>query len=105
MISVNDAEFQSVVLDEEKLVLVDFWAPWCGPCKMIAPVLDELSKEYGDKIKIVKCNVDDNKGTPAKYGVRCIPALMIFVKGEMVGSKIGAMSKTQLIEFIDTYLT
>ncbi len=72
---------------------------------MIAPVLDELSKEYGEKIKIVKCNVDDNKETPSKYGVRGIPALMIFVKGEMVGSKIGAMSKTQLVEFIDTYLT
>ncbi|MAH61757.1 MAG: thioredoxin [Legionellales bacterium] len=105
MISVNDSEFKSVVLDDDKLVLVDFWAPWCGPCKMIAPILEEVAKDFGDKLKIVKCNVDENKESPAKFGVRGIPALMIFNQGELVGSKIGAMSKAQLVEFIETYLT
>lgn len=104
MISINDSEFKSTVIDASEFVLVDFWAPWCGPCKMIAPILDEIDKEYGDKLKIVKINVDENKETPTQFGVKGIPALMLFSKGEMVGTKIGAMSKTQLIEFVESYI-
>jgi len=99
---VSDASFEDDVLKSEAPVLVDFWAAWCGPCKMIAPVLDELAGEYGDKIKICKMDVDANKDTPAKFNIRGIPTLMIFKGGNAEGTKVGALSKTQLKEFIDS---
>lgn len=99
---VSDASFEEDVLKSDTPVLVDFWAAWCGPCKMIAPVLDELASEYGDKVKICKMDVDANKETPAKFNIRGIPTLMIFKGGNAEGTKVGALSKTQLKEFIDS---
>lgn len=104
LIEVNDANFETEVLKSPQPVLVDFWAPWCGPCKMITPVLEELSKEYGGKLKIVKLNVDDNHETAATYGIRSIPSLMLFNEGQMVTSKVGALSKSQLSAFLDSHL-
>lgn len=104
IVHVSDASFETDVLQAENPVLVDFWAAWCGPCKMIAPVLDELASEYGDKIKICKMDVDANKETPAKFNIRGIPTLMIFKKGNAEGTKVGALSKAQLKEFIDSAL-
>lgn len=101
MVHTSDASFEQDVLKADGPVLVDFWAAWCGPCKMIAPVLDELSQEYGDKIKICKMDVDANKETPAKFNIRGIPTLMIFKDGNAESTKVGALSKTQLKEFID----
>ncbi|WP_188152273.1 thioredoxin TrxA [Teredinibacter waterburyi] len=100
----SDASFEQDVLSADGPVLVDFWAAWCGPCKMIAPVLDELSKEYGDKIKICKMDVDANKETPSKFNIRGIPTLMIFKGGNAEGTKVGALSKAQLKEFIESNL-
>ncbi len=97
----TDVDFDADVLQSDAPVLVDFWAEWCGPCKMIAPILDEVAKEYDGKVKIVKLNVDDNAETPAKYGVRGIPSLMLFKGGNLVGTKVGALTKTQLMAFID----
>ena len=99
---VSDASFEDDVLTSDGPVLVDFWAEWCGPCKMIAPVLDELSQEYADDLKICKMDVDGNKETPAKYGIRGIPTLMIFKGGAMEAQTVGALSKPDLIEFIKT---
>lgn len=104
IVHVTDSSFEADVLNAEGPVLVDFWAEWCGPCKMIAPVLDELSGDYGDKIKICKMDVDANKETPAKFNIRGIPTLMIFKGGSMESMKVGALSKTQLVEFIDSSL-
>ncbi len=101
---VSDASFDEDVLSAEGPVLVDFWAAWCGPCKMIAPVLDELSKEYSGKIKICKIDVDANKEIPAKFNIRGIPTLMIFKDGNAEGTKVGALSKPQLKEFIEASL-
>ena len=101
---VSDASFEEDVLKSDAPVLVDFWAAWCGPCKMIAPVLDELATEYGDKVKICKMDVDANKETPGKFNIRGIPTLMIFKGGNAEGTKVGALSKTQLKEFIDSAL-
>ena len=104
IVHVTDASFEAEVLNATGPVLVDFWAEWCGPCKMIAPVLDELSAEYGDKIKICKVDVDSNPGTPAKFSVRGIPTLIIFKGGSAEATKVGALSKAQLVEFIDAAL-
>ncbi|GAA4893101.1 thioredoxin TrxA [Ferrimonas pelagia] len=104
IITLSDDSFETDVLKADQPVLVDFWAEWCGPCKMIAPVLDELATEYEGKITIGKMNVDQNSGTPAQYGIRGIPTLLLFKNGELAGSKVGAASKTQLKEFIDTHL-
>lgn len=104
IVHVTDSSFEADVLQAEGPVLVDFWAEWCGPCKMIAPVLDELANDYGDKIKICKMDVDGNKETPAKFNIRGIPTLMIFKGGNMDAMKVGALSKTQLVEFIDSSL-
>lgn len=102
IVNVTDAEFEAEVLKAEGPVLVDFWAQWCGPCKMIAPVLQDLAGQYGDKLKIVKVDVDANKETPAKYNVRGIPTLLLFKGGNVEGTKVGALSRTQLTEFIDS---
>ncbi|HEY9033642.1 MAG TPA: thioredoxin TrxA [Pseudomonadales bacterium] len=101
IVHVSDATFASEVLESKQPVLVDFWAEWCGPCKMIAPVLDELASEYGDKLKVCKVDVDSNTETPAKFGIRGIPTLIIFKNGNAEAQKVGALSKTQLREFVD----
>src|SRR6187402_2998394 len=97
----SDAAFQTEVLDSDTPVLLDFWAEWCGPCKSIAPVLDELAGQYEGKLKIVKINIDENQQTPRQFGVRGIPTLMIFKDGKVAGTQIGAVGKGQLAQFID----
>jgi thioredoxin 1 len=101
---VTDDTFEADVLNAATPVLVDFWAEWCGPCKMIAPVLDELSKDYDGKVAIVKVNVDENANTPAKFGIRGIPTLLLFKNGTVMGTKVGAASKSQLAAFIDSHI-
>ncbi|QWT19207.1 thioredoxin TrxA [Bacillus sp. NP157] len=97
----SDAAFSKDVLESDTPVLLDFWAEWCGPCKAIAPSLDQLATEYGDKIKIVKINIDDNQQTPRQFGVRGIPTLMVFKDGKVAATQIGAVSKGQLAQMID----
>ncbi len=98
---VSDASFEQDVLKSGAPVLVDYWAEWCGPCKMIAPLLDEVAKDYAGKLTIAKVNVDNNQGTAAKFGIRGIPTLMLFKNGAAVATKVGALSKSQLTAFID----
>ena len=98
----SDGSFEADVLQNDKAVLLDFWAEWCGPCKMIAPLLDEAATEYADKLAVMKLNVDENPGTAQKFGVRSIPTLMLFKDGAVQAQKQGAMSKSQLTEFLDT---
>jgi thioredoxin 1 len=102
IVNVTDASFEEEVLKAQGPVLVDYWAEWCGPCKMIAPILDEVSKDYGDRLKICKLNIDENGETPPKFGIRGIPTLMLFKGGNVEATKVGALSKTQLIEFLDS---
>jgi thioredoxin 1 len=104
IVHVTDASFEDEVLKADVPVLVDFWAAWCGPCKMIAPILDEIAKEYSGKVKIAKVDVDANNDTPAKFGIRGIPTLMLFKQGAAAATKVGALSKTQLNDFIKTAL-
>ena len=101
IIHVSDDSFEQEVLQSDKPVLIDYWAEWCGPCKMIAPVLAELADEYADKVQIAKLNIDDNPATPPKYGIRGIPTLMLFKNGEVEATKVGAVSKAQLTAFLD----
>lgn len=101
---VTDASFDADVLKSDKPVLVDYWAEWCGPCKMIAPILDDLSKDYGGRLQIAKMNVDENQDVPAKYGIRGIPTLMIFKGGQLLETKVGALPKAQLAAFVDKHL-
>ena len=101
---VTDASFQGDVLQADKPVLVDYWAEWCGPCKMIAPILDDLAKDYDGRVQIAKMNVDENREVPAQFGIRGIPTLMLFKGGELVATKVGAMPKAQLSAFLDGHL-
>ncbi|MHA1539892.1 MAG: thioredoxin [Alphaproteobacteria bacterium] len=98
--STSDAAFEADVLKSEKPVLVDFWAPWCGPCRAVAPVLEQLSESLGEAVEIVKVNIDENPETPTKYGVKGIPTLMIFKEGELAATKVGALSKAKLEEWV-----
>jgi thioredoxin 1 len=104
IVHVSDATFDDQVLNSEKPVMVDYWAEWCGPCKMIAPILDEIADEYEGRLTIAKINIDDNQQTPQKYAVRGIPTLMIFKEGQVAGTKVGALSKSQLSAFIDSVI-
>ena len=99
---ITDASFATDVINADGPVLVDFWAEWCGPCKMIGPSLEEISEELGEKVTIAKLNIDENPGTPPKYGIRGIPTLMIFKAGNVEATKVGAVSKSQLTAFIDS---
>lgn len=102
IVYVSDSSFEQDVLNASKPVLVDYWAEWCGPCKSIAPILDEVAREYAGRVKVVKLNVDDNQATPAKFGVRGIPTLMLFRNGNVEATKVGALSKSQLTAFLDS---
>lgn len=102
IIYLSDASFEDEVLNSSEPVLVDYWAEWCGPCKMIAPILDEIAEEYQGRVKVAKLNIDDNPQTPPKYGIRGIPTLMLFKGGEVEATKVGALSKSQLTAFIDS---
>jgi thioredoxin 1 len=101
IVKVSDDSFDNDVLSASGPVLVDYWAEWCGPCKTIAPVLDEIADEYDGRLTIAKLNIDDNPNTPPRYGIRGIPTLMLFKDGEVAATKVGSVSKTQLTEFVD----
>ncbi len=102
IIHVSDATFDSDVLQSDVPVLVDYWAEWCGPCKMIGPILDDLARDYAGKLKVAKLNIDENQETPPKFGIRGIPTLMLFKGGDVAATKVGALSKSQLTAFIDS---
>lgn len=102
IVYITDDSFQNEVLESSEPVLVDYWAEWCGPCKMIAPILSEIASEYQGKVKVAKLNIDENPQTPPKYGIRGIPTLMLFKDGHVEATKVGALSKSQLTAFIDT---
>lgn len=104
LVHTNDSNFDADVINSEKPALVDFWAEWCGPCKMIAPFLDEAATEYADKMSVVKLNVDESPNIAAKFGIRSIPTLMLFKDGAVQAQKVGAFSKSQLTEFLDSNL-
>jgi thioredoxin 1 len=104
IVHVTDATFEAEVLKAEQPVLVDYWAEWCGPCRMIGPILDELAADYAGRVKICKLNVDENQNTPPKYSIRGIPTLMLFRNGNVEATKVGAVSKKQLTDFLDNSL-
>ncbi|MFT6987003.1 MAG: thioredoxin 1 [Psychromonas sp.] len=102
IVTLSDASFEQDVLNAAGPVLVDFWAEWCGPCKMIAPILSEIATEYAGKVTIGKLNIDQNSGTPPKFGIRGIPTLLLFKDGKVAATKVGALSKAQLVEFLES---
>ncbi|MFM7119324.1 MAG: thioredoxin TrxA [Gammaproteobacteria bacterium] len=102
IVHTTDADFEQDVLKSDQPVLVDYWAEWCGPCKMIAPILDEIAREYGDRVKVCKIDIDSNQATPPRYGIRGIPTLMLFKDGAVKATKVGALSKSQLAAFLDS---
>ena len=102
IVHTTDDGFETDVLNADKPVLVDYWAEWCGPCKMIAPILDEIATEYSDRLKVCKIDIDANQATPPRYGIRGIPTLMLFKNGEVEATKVGALSKSQLQAFLDS---
>ena len=102
IVHLSDAGFEREVLDSAKPVLVDYWAEWCGPCKMIAPILEDIAEEYDGRVTIAKLNIDENPATPPKYGIRGIPTLMLFKNGSVEATKVGALSKSQLTAFLDS---
>ena len=104
IVHVTDGSFEVEVLKADQPVLVDYWAEWCGPCRMIGPILDEVAGEYAGRVKICKLNVDENQNTPPKYGIRGIPTLMLFRNGNVEATKVGALSKSQLVAFLDSSL-
>ena len=104
IVHVSDNSFADDVINSSEPVLLDFWAEWCGPCKMIAPILDDIAKEYAGKVKVAKINIDENQQTPAQFGVRGIPTLMLFKNGSVEATKVGALSKSQLVAFLDVHL-
>lgn len=104
IVHTNDDTFEADVLQSDKAVLLDFWAEWCGPCKMIAPLLDEAADQYADRLTVAKLNIDENPNTPPKFGIRSIPTLMLFKDGSVQAQKLGAMSKSQLTEFLESNL-
>lgn len=104
IVYLSDASFEAEVLKSDTPVLVDYWAEWCGPCRMIAPILDEISTDYAGRLKVAKLNIDENAATPPKYGIRGIPTLMLFKNGQVHATKVGALSKSQLTAFLDSNL-
>jgi thioredoxin 1 len=104
IVYLSDASFEQEVIKSDMPVLVDYWAEWCGPCRMIAPILDEIAREYAGRVKVAKLNIDENPGTPPKYGIRGIPTLMLFKDGNVAATKVGALSKSQLAAFLDSQL-
>jgi len=104
-VHITDDTFEAEVLKAEQPVLVDYWAEWCGPCRMIAPILDDVAADYAGRVKICKLNVDENQATPPKYGIRGIPTLMLFRNGNVEATKVGAVSKSQLVAFLDSSLS
>ena len=101
---VNDKNFEELVVNNKSLVLVDFWAPWCGPCKQITPIIEQIANDLSDKIKVYKCNIDENPEAPSKYQVRGIPTLMIFKKGKLVDTKVGSLPKSAILEWISNHI-
>ena len=104
IVHLSDAGFEQDVLESAKPVLVDYWAEWCGPCKMIAPILEDIAEEYDGRVTIAKLNIDENPSIPPKYGIRGIPTLLLFKDGELVGQQVGALSKPQLTAFLEEHL-
>jgi thioredoxin 1 len=103
-IDISDSQFENEVVNSDIPVVLDFWAPWCGPCKMLSPILEQVAEHYGEKVKICKLNIDDNEEIAQKFGVRGVPTLMVFKDGENQETKVGVVQKTQLISIVDKYL-